>query len=107
VCVADHVLDLADDFFRRHAQFVLHVRFGCCQKGMDARILRGANGLPGFVDIGFFCPGKTADRWRPADTQGGFDGLVSHFLGDLIDGVQIIGRCGGETGFDHIDTQAG
>jgi len=96
--VGNHLPRSLDDLLARHVQFVLHVDVGRGQEGMDARFGRGLDGFPGLVDV-------VAD----GAGQPGDDGAIrrAYFLGDALDGQQVVRAGGREARLDDVHAQAG
>ncbi len=74
-------------------QLILQVNVRRGQEGMNARVGRLLDGLPGPVNIFRICPGKTCNLATP------------DFPGDLLDGEEIPLGSHGKPGFDDIHTQ--
>ncbi len=86
--IGNHRPNLVDDLLAGHVEFVLHMDFGSCQKGMDTRVLRAANGFPGFVDIAFYGPCQTTDYRNFGLWVTGR--RVTNFIGNPTDRLQVV-----------------
>ena len=84
---------LFQSLISRLFQLILQVNVRRGHEGMNARVGRLLDGLPGAVDIVRICPGKTRNLATP------------DLPGDLLDGKEIPLRGNGKSGLDDIHTQ--
>mmetsp|Transcript_24047 Transcript_24047/g.43480 ORF Transcript_24047/g.43480 Transcript_24047/m.43480 type:complete len:389 (-) Transcript_24047:364-1530(-) len=85
------------------AELGLHVYLGGGDEGVHAGPLGALDRVPGALNVHLKGPGESADDGHIAVLKD----LVSHHVGDLLDGSKVIRRGNGEARLDNVHSQLG